>query len=176
MRRLELDFQRARRPSRLIQVALLALALAFAGDVVRVYVNTRSGVESLRARLERAPHSPAAESPLVKVVALPVSDEEYAAARDTIRKLSIPWADLFAALEAARLDSTTITAVEPDPSDMTVAIRGNAKDYLAAISLVANLRGQPTLRRVTLVHHEPSTGDPGMPVQFVISASWGRSR
>jgi hypothetical protein len=173
MRRLELDFELPRRPSWMLQALLLAIAVAFAGDVALSYVNAREQVVSLKGRLERMALARNGDASLVKVVAGPVSDEEYAFARETIRRLSTPWAELFAALEAARIDSVAIASVEPNPSDKTVAVQGEAKDYLAALSFVANLREQRALRGVRLVRHESSSGDPTRPVQFSLTASWG---
>lgn len=175
MRPLQLDFERPRRPSRILQTGLLAIALSFAGDVGWNYMQTRDEVQGLRERLSTRPAQGATgDRALIRVAAQPVSDEEYAFARETIARLSTPWNALFQALERARIDSVAIVAVEPDPAARTISIRGEAKDYLAALSFVANLREQPALQRVHLVRHESSTSDPRLPVQFVVNASWGQ--
>lgn len=173
MRPLELDFQRPRRPSRLTQALLLGMALAFAGDVGWGYFDARSRVEALRERLARAAIRPDVERPLIKVVAHPVSEEEIALARETIRRLSTPWDALFKALERARIGRVSILSVEPDPVARTVTIEAEAPNYLAALSLVANLRGQEGLQRVLLVRHETAASDPLRQVRFTVSAFWG---
>jgi Fimbrial assembly protein (PilN) len=172
MRRLELDFQRLPRPSRIVQAVLLAIALAFAADVGRSYLQARKDVESLRERLTHAAR-PESERPLIKVVAQPVTEQELDLARETIRRLSTPWEALFKSLEAARIERVTITSVEPDPVARTVSIEGEARDYLSALSYVANLRQQRALKRVLLVHHETGGQSAQRPLRFVISASWG---
>ena len=172
MRPLELDFQRPPRPSRILQAVLLAIALAFAADVGRSYLQARKDVASLRERLAHAARSDVGR-PLIKVVAQPVTEQELDLARETIRRLSTPWEALFKSLEAARIERVTITSVEPDPVARTVSIEGEARDYLAALSLVANLRQQRSLQRVLLVHHETVAQNLQRPLRFVISASWG---
>jgi hypothetical protein len=173
MRPLQLDLERPRRPSPFMQAVLLAVALAFAGDVVWSYAQTRDEVRALRERLAQRPAQSSGEHPLIKVAAQPVSDEEYAFARETIGRLSTPWNALFQTLEKARIDTVAIVSVEPDPAARTITIRGEAKDYLAALSFVANLREQPALQRVHLVRHETASSDPRRPLQFSVSASWG---
>lgn len=176
MKPLELDFQRPRRPSRAVQAVLLIIALAFAGDVGWNYLQTREELESLRARLATRPAQRTGEAALPKIAAQPVSDEEYAFARDTIRRLATPWDTLFRALESARIDTVSIVSVEPDPAERTVLIQGVAKDYLAALSFVANLREQRALAQVHLVRHETASPEPRRPLQFSVTASWGGRR
>lgn len=174
MRPLELDFLRARRPSRVVQAVLLAIAAAFAADVAWQHMQTRIEVESLRMRLAQRP-APERQG-LLKVAAQPVSEEEFGFARDTIRRLSMPWDTLFVALETARIDSVALLSIEPDPAARTVLLQAEAKDYLAALSYVANLREQPALRSVHLVRHETRQNEPRRPVQFSVSASWDGRR
>ena len=173
MRPLELDFQRPRRPSAAMQAFLLAVALGFAGDVGWNYLQTREEVDALRARVQQLPQKHMDDAPLVKVAAQPISDEEYAFARDTIRRLSTPWEALFRALESSRIGTVSIVSVEPDPLQRTLVIQAQARDYLAALSFVANLREQRALTRVHLVRHEAAGGDGRRPVQFSVSANWG---
>jgi hypothetical protein len=173
VRPLELDFERARRPSRITQGLLLAIALAFAGDVAWHHLQTRAEMQGIRERLAAPPSPSTDDRPLLKVATRPVSDEEYAFARETIARLSTPWNALFQALEAARIGSIAIVSVEPDPSARTVTVTGDARDYLAALSFVANLREQRVLRGVYLVRHEPSAAEPRLPLRFSVSASWG---
>lgn len=173
MRPLQLDLERPRRPSRAMQAILFAIALAFAGDVAWNHLQTRDEIRNLRERLAQRPAQSSPQRPLIKVAAQPVSDEEYAFARETIGRLSTPWNALFQALEKSRIDSVAIVSVEPDPAARTVTVRGKAKDYLAALSFVANLREQPVLQQVHLVRHETASSDPRRPLQFSVSASWG---
>ena len=59
--------------------------------------------------------------------------------RETVQRLSLPWDQLFSALESAASDKVALAAIEPDPRAGTVTISGDGKDYLAALSYVLNL-------------------------------------
>lgn len=159
-----------------MQAVLLAVALAFSGDVAWNYAQTSEKLQQLRARMGPAAPRPAGDVPLIKVATRPASEAEYAFARETITRLATPWDTLFRALEAARIDSVSIASVEPDLAQRSVLIRGEARDYLAALSFVANLREQRALRRVHLVRHEALSPESRSAVQFEVSAAWsGRS-
>jgi Tfp pilus assembly protein PilN len=98
---------------------------------------------------------------------------ERAFARQTIKRLSMPWDELFDALEASGNGSIALLAIEPDAEARTVSLSGEAKDYLSALTYVANLGEQKTLTRVHLVRHELRQSGAVRPVAFVVSASWG---
>jgi hypothetical protein len=171
VRRLELDFERPRRPSVGLQAVLLAVAMAFAVDVGRNHIETRESIAALEAWLAARPV--VADPHLLKVAAVPPNPEELEGARETIRRLSTPWNALFRALEASRIGTVAISAVEPDPAARMVEVRGDARNYLAALSFVANLREQRALHDVRLVRHETSADGQGLPLRFTVSASWG---
>ena len=59
--------------------------------------------------------------------------------RETVQRLSLPWDELFSALESAASDKVALAGIEPDPRNGTVTISGDSKDYLAALSYVLNL-------------------------------------
>jgi len=172
MKKLALDFQRGPRAALWPQAVLALLAFAFAFDVAWTYAETRIEVERLRTRLERLPAAPERQS-MLKVAQRPVSEQEWKFARDTIRRLATPWDALFGALERSRIDSVALLSVEPDPEARSVLLQGEARDYLAILSYVENLREQPALSRVHLTRHESRQTEPQRPLQFSISASWG---
>ena len=88
------------------------------------------------------------------------------------QRLSLPWDQLFRALESAASDKVALAAIEPDPRAGTVTISGDGKDYLAALSYVLNLSRTEGLERVQLVRHEQKN-EGGGAVSFAVSAAWG---
>lgn len=104
--------------------------------------------------------------------AAPLDTQEYAFARDTVRRLATPWDDLFLDLERAHSDRVALLAIEPDAENRTVRVSGEAKDYLGTLTYVANLAGQKTLTRVYLARHEIRRGPQQRPVSFTVSAAW----
>ncbi len=176
MRRLEFDFLRSRRRPGWAAWTLLAIALAFVLDLGHSWYVLEGEIARKEARLAaQAGQTPPSE--LIKVSSQraapnPVREGELAAARDTLLRLSVPWDALFGALEAAQTERTSLISIEPDATSGIVTLTGEAKDYLAALSYVANLEQQKALARVHLARHEIRQTDPQRPVVFAISASW----
>ena len=163
MQRLDLDFRAERRGSPWAGRVLLAAAAFIAADVGMSYQSARGVVAENQARVaQRAPAAPG----------LKVSPQEVAVVRDTVERLSLPWDELFGALEAAASDRVALASIEPDTKAGTVTISGDGKDYLAALSYVSNLSRTDSLGRVQLVRHEQKANDPNGPVSFAVSAMW----
>jgi hypothetical protein len=163
MKRLELDFRAGRRGSPWIGRALLAAAVAVCADAGWTYKKLHEVVTQNEIRV--AKRSPAAA--LARV-----SAPELAAVRETVQRLTLPWEELFAALESAATDQVTLASIEPDMAKGTVTISGDGKDYLAALSYVSNLGQSGGLERVQLVRHERKAADPNGPVSFAVTAAW----
>ena len=162
MARLELDFCRTRRSSPWIGRVLLALAACVAFDAGLSYHSARKTLGENQARLaKRTPGGAAAKA----------TPQEVAAVRETVQRLSLPWDELFTALESAASDQVALASIEPDPRAGTVTISGDGKDYLAALSYVLNLSRTEGLERVQLVRHEQKNEGNGA-VNFAVSAAW----
>jgi len=161
---LQLDFIRRRRVSPWAGRALLAITVAFAGDVGFSFLKVKNDILEAQARLDRGGNT--------RVAARKASPEEIAAARETVQRLSLPWSELFTALEGAASDQVALLAIEPDPKNGTVVISGDSKDYLAALTYVLNLSRAETLSRVQLVRHEAKQNAVG----FSLSATWSGSK
>jgi hypothetical protein len=170
---LELDhLRKTPRPAR-VSWLLLAIALAFAADVGSSYFKTRTEIEARTAQLARLSSArPARASTPVGAL----SKEEFGAAQDTILRLSMPWDNVFRALEAARSDDVALLSIEPDAGSGSVSISGEAKSYPAALTYVAWLSHEKTLKNVRLAKHEIRRGDARRPIFFTISADWKEVR
>lgn len=163
MQRLSLDFAARGRRSPWAGAVLFAVALAVAGDAAWSYVHARRTLVQAETLLARAHPRHAARA---------VAPEELAAARDTVRRLALPWPGLFGAIESAASEDVALLAIEPDPRGGKVTISGDSKDYLAALTYVLNLSRSEALSRVELVRHEVKQDDPRHPVAFSVSAAW----
>ena len=175
MRRLELDFLRSGSRPGWAAWTLLAVALAFALDLGRSWHALNQEIAMKEAQLA-ARAGDSRRSDVIRVSLQPPREGELAAARDTLRRLSIPWDALFAALEAAQTERAWLLSIEPDVGNGTVTLTGEARDYLAALSYVANLEQQKLLSRVHLAKHETRQNDPQRPLAFVVQASWRERR
>ena len=167
MRRLDLDYRRTRPASPWAGWLLLALALGFSADLAVSYLGVREAVARKEARLARIGHpAPGANG----AAARDVSPEEIAFARETIRRLSVPWDDLFGALESTLTDKVALLAIEPDPKSGTIVISGDGRDYVSTLDYVSELGRSGVLDQVHLVKHELRASGPQQPVAFSISA------
>ncbi len=163
MERLALDFSATRRGSPWIGRVLLALAACVALDAGLSYHSARTTLGENQMRLAKRTTGPSAPK---------TTPQEVAAVRETVQRLSLPWDELFTALESAASDKVALAAIEPDPRAGTVTISGDGKDYLAALSYVLNLSRTEGLERVQLVRHEQKNEGNGA-VSFAVSAAWG---
>jgi hypothetical protein len=160
LKRLELDFRAAPRATPWLGRALLGVAALVCLDAGMAYREIHQFLSLNEVRVaQRAPRAGSAK----------VSAQEVAAVRDTVERIGLPWHELFAALESAANDQVALTAIEPDAAKGTVVIGADGKDYLAALSYVANLSRIEGLERVQLVRHEQK----GSAVSFAVSAAWG---
>ncbi len=163
MKRLELDFRGGPRGSRWLGPALLALGAAVCADAGWTYRALHDVVAQNEVRVAR--RAGAAPAPAV-------SAAEHAAGRESVQRLTLPWDELFAALESAASDEVTLASIEPDVAKGTVTISGDGRNYLAALSYVSNLGRIEGLDGVQLVRHERKAADPNGPVSFAVSAAW----
>jgi hypothetical protein len=163
MQRLDLDFLRTGRHAPWLGRMLLALAACVALDAGLSYHSAKKTLGENQVRLAKRTPGPSAPK---------TTPQEVAAVRETVQRLSLPWVELFMALESAASDKVALAAIEPDPRTGTVTISGDGKDYLAALSYVLNLSRTEGLERVQLVRHEQKNEGNGA-VSFAVSAAWG---
>jgi hypothetical protein len=173
--RLDLDFHRPPRAPRRAGWLLLAIATAFAADVGWSWLHGKDELAMAERQLAARP-ARAANGNLVRVALQPPSTEEMALARETIRRIAMPWEDLFASLEFAQSERVALLAVEPDPERGTVVLTGEARDYLAALTYVATLANAKGMSRVHLSRHETKANDPQRRIAFTVSAQWRSPR
>ena len=166
MQELDLDFRRTRTAPPWTGRVLLAVAVAFTADVGVTYYQMRQAVAQKELRLAKAGR------PLAAGTARPaVSEDELAAARETIERLARPWNNLFQALEGTPAHRIALLAIQPDAKAGTVVISGEGEDYPSVLAYVAALGSTRTLDRVHLVRHE-LTQDDKQRVAFSVAASW----
>jgi biopolymer transport protein ExbD len=159
MHKLQIDFRDTRQRSPWIGRVMLAVAALVALDAGLSYRTAKNTLAENQSRLAQRTTGKGAPK---------VSPQEVAAVRETVQRLTLPWDDLFAAIESAASDKVALAAIEPDPRNGTVTITGDGKDYLAALSYVLNLSHTEGMNRVQLVRHEQKNEG----VNFAVSAAW----
>lgn len=170
MRPLDLDFCATPR-SRWAAYVLALAAMGFATDSGLRYRTALAAVEAKQARLAKS--SQAGQAPAKSSAE---ANQERSFAQQTVKRLTMPWDELFDALEATASERVALIAIEPDAEARTVNLSGEARDYLSALTYVANLGEQRTLGKVHLVRHELRQSGVMRPVTFVVSATWGNDQ
>lgn len=174
MASIELDYLRRPRRSPWASWVLLAAALAFAADVSWSYYRARDEIQEREARLAHlGTEGPADDGSAAPGATL---EEEMSLARQTIRRLAVPWENLLGTLESVPHDNVALLSIEPDADSGTVLVSGEARDYLALLTYVVRLSNEHSLRDVYLARHEVKQNDPMKPIAFAVSALWRAGR
>ena len=173
MRRLDLDFQRKSLPLSGGGIVLLLVALLLGGKLFVDFRDMSAEVELGKAkiaRLERltgykAPHSDKKDKD-------DASSAETKRANEVISQLTLPWDQLFSAVEDAADKDVALLAIQPDRRKGVVTIGGEAKDIAAMLDYMRRLGGEKSLKGVALLSHQIQLNDPQKPVRFDLSAKW----
>jgi hypothetical protein len=97
---------------------------------------------------------------------------EVTQANEVLRRISLPWSELFRTLDSAISSDVVLLSMEPDPGKQLVKISGEAKDVAAMLAYVHLLEGQAMFRDATLMSHQVQQQDPQRPIRFAVVASW----
>lgn len=103
------------------------------------------------------------------------TDKDFAAARTIIDRLATPWDAFFTGLESVSNERVAILSLAPDMQTGILRIEGEAKDFAAVLTLVAQLRATKPFSEVYLSSHEMKRDDADHGVKFVISTHWVKS-
>ena len=169
---LQLDFlPRARRlPPTGVWVALVVSASAV-GWVAREVDRSQQAVaaqearrDSLGARLQTRPGRAGTLPPELA--------RRTASDNDVIDALSVPWVDLFRALESADAHGLGLTSLVPNAHDHTLKLTGEAHSVPDVLDYVQRLCGLHQLQQVRLQSYETVTRNNVDVVTFSVSATW----
>jgi len=103
------------------------------------------------------------------------TEKDATAVRDMISRLSAPWEELFSNVESIKNKKVAILSLDPDIQTGQLTIAGEAKDYAALLTFVAQLRNKKAFADVFLQRHEVKQDDPQHPIAFAVSMRWLRT-
>lgn len=170
MRRLELNFQKSpNRPSRTAGWLLFLTGLALLIELGMSYDQLQNDREAMNKEI-KASHirldGKARES------SYQFTESDFEVGRQIINRLSTPWDAFFVGLESVKNSNVAILSIQPDIRSGQLQIEGEAKDYAAVLTLVAQLRVTKPFSDVFLLRHEIKRDDPQHPVSFALSTHW----
>ena len=171
---LQLDYRRApTSPWRWVGWMLLALAALASIVVADRYESVSSRHDIVQARAEQLtdrlrgakPERPRA-APDQRVLG------ELARARTIVDELTVPWSDLFDAVEAADAKPLGLLALTPNARDRSLRMAGEARSVGDVLDYVDRMASQPALGQVHLLGYQTVVRE-GVPVvSFTLAASW----
>lgn len=176
MSRLDLDLEfgtpgpRLSGPGLLALVASTALLVAvvlFAGQALSERAREARALQALNEQ-RQIPAAPESDEPR--------SDPKDAAqaqfARQTVRNLNTPWADLLLVLENAP-SNVALLVVEPSAAKRSLTITAEAAGSTEMLDYIAALHADGRLTNIALVSHQLQVQAPGTPLRFQLRANWG---
>ena len=171
---LQLDYRRApTSPWRGLGWLLLALAAVASIVVADHYESVSSGHAIVQARAEQlterlrvaGPERPKS-APDQRMLG------ELVRARMIVDELTVPWTDLFDAVEAADAKPLGLLALTPNARDRSLRMAGEARSVVDVLDYVDRMASQPALGQVHLLGYQTVVRD-GVPVvSFTLAASW----
>lgn len=173
MAELRLDYQQSL-PFRWAGPALLALTLTALILTVAYYVELNGKAVSWEDRLEQAERRQGRASPPGRPGDRGVEDmaREVKRANEVLRQLTLPWDELFKAVESAAGKEVALLAMEPNTEKHVVKISGEAKDLGVLLNYIMQLEEQDVFGPVYLQSHQVQQQDPDKPVRFSLLAVW----
>jgi Tfp pilus assembly protein PilN len=170
--RIELDYVAAPRRAWWIGVLVLVIGLAVAGDIVWRYRDARNQLAALDAaqgllNVDRRPQRAVPKERL---------DEEAKIIDAAVRQLTLPWAQMIQAVEAASSSEVTVLQLQPETQQRSLRLTAEAKNREAMLRYVRRLGETRVLSGVHLVNHHVQTEDPSRPIQFGVQAAFRSNR
>ncbi len=170
MIKLRLDYHRNTRPIPLAGGLLLLVAIAIAILAGEYYYRLTAKTTEWEASLkkfeqvsgkQRGPH------PEIGGVV-----QDIKQANEVLRQLTLPWEELFQAVESSTDPEITLLGLEPDMEKHVVNISCEAKNITAMLNFTRRLEKQQEFSGVYLQSHEIQEFDPDRPVRFSLVAAW----
>lgn len=174
MRPLFLDYRRdnpAQHRVGLIVLALVVLGCAATGIYYRNLSAQAAHLEALvdKADLQLHPGRPGA---MTSAAGAQQTGTEIKAANEIIMQLTLPWNDLFNALEEANSSNIALLGIEPNADKRLVRVSGEAKNSAALFDYIRVLQASKTMSGVYLKHQQVQERNPEKPIRFTLDASW----
>ena len=171
---LQLDFQRPP-PSRARWVGWLLLGAAVPAVVLtsesysqaeQAWALAQGRHEHLQARWQADRPQRAVASPDAPTLAA------IRRANVVIGQLSVPWGELFDAIEAADARGLGVLSLTPSARDRSLRLVGEARSMAELLAYVQRMSAQPALQQVHLLGYDTAQRD-GVPVvSFTLAATW----
>lgn len=172
MRQLSLDYLRENQTQHLVGMLMAALAMAGIVALGIYYRNLtvqsariEDSVAKMKLHLEHAGMT-------TSVVDAQHSVVEIKDANEVIMQMTLPWNELFNALEEANSNNIALLGIEPDAKRRVVRVSGEAKNSEALFAYLRALQAIKSMSGVYLKSQQVQERSPEKPIRFTLDASW----
>lgn len=168
---LRLDYQRSVKPFPLEGAVLLLLSivvLSLTGGYYYRLAMKAAELEASQNKLERAASRRAGGMHRDAREVM----QEVKHANEVLRNLSLPWGNLFQAVESSTGQDVTLLGMEPDIEKHVVRIECEARNITAMLNYIRRLEQRQEFGSIYLQSHRIQDEDPEKPVQFSLFAAW----
>jgi Tfp pilus assembly protein PilN len=93
---------------------------------------------------------------------------------DTVQSdlASLPWDDVFGAIEAAGTADVSLLSLDPTPDKRMLKLQAEARNMEAVLAYLRALAGTTVFSQVSLQSHQVQQADPLHPVRFLVLLEW----
>lgn len=172
--RQQLDFARpqpvVKLRGRLQGVLLLAVSVALAAGLVGRYQELAEGVEAAERQIQRLTRARTSDQPVRG--SREALAEEVRRVNEAALRLTIPWQELFRAVESAADRRVALLALQPNFQKRELKISGEAENFGAIRRYIEQLEGGAALAEVRLISHEVITQPGAAAIRFELAATW----
>lgn len=98
--------------------------------------------------------------------------KEIAQANAILDQLNLPWETLFDSIEHAITEEIALLSLQPNVSNRTLRISGEAKDMSELLDFVEALERESIFENVHLLNYKIKQDNPHRPVIFLLTAAW----
>jgi len=171
---LQLDFRRATAPRwRWLGWGLLAAAVAAAtvfSDKLDEATQRHAAAQSRHDRLAERLRAKAPRRALAVVD--PQTLAEVQRANGIIDQLTVPWDELFNAVEAADARGLAVLSLTPNARERSLRLAGESRSMADLLAYVGRVAEQPALSQVHLLGYNTVLRDGVSVVSFTLAATW----
>lgn len=174
MRHLSLDYLRDDQTQHRVGMIMIALAMAVV-VVMGIYYRSLT-VQSARlqesvAKAEQKLHL-GHTGMMTSALDAQQAVVEIKDANEVIMQMSLPWNELFSALEEANSNNIALLGIEPDARNRLVRVSGEAKNSEALFAYLRSLQAIKSMSGVYLKSQQVQERNREKPIRFTLDASW----
>jgi len=174
MRQLSIDYLRENQTQHRVGMAMIAVAVALVlalGMYYRSLTVQSARLEDSVAKVERKLH-PEHGGMMVSAVDAQQAVVEIKNANEVIMQMTLPWNELFNALEEANSNDIALLGIEPDAKNRRVRVSGEAKNSEALFTYLRSLQAIKSMSGVYLKSQQVQERSREKPIRFTLDASW----